>query len=71
MTQDTEAKGAPYDIENDDLDTLFTAFVTGHLSAAAALRGLMTQYCKPKCRNRKKIRTMLDAVGAAMGGRTQ
>ena len=69
MTQDTE--GAPYDIENDDPDTLFTAFLTGHLEATAALRGLMTQYCKPKCRNRKKIRTMLDAVGAAMEGRAQ
>ena len=72
MTQDTEAEGAPYDIENDDPDTLFTAFLTGHLEAKAALRGFTTQYEKATiCRDRTKLSLMIDIVTLAMGGKAQ
>ena len=72
MTQDTEAEGAPYDIENDYPNTLYVAFVTGHLSAAAALRGLLLRYdeCDHAWR-REQIRSMLDDVIAAMEGNAQ
>lgn len=40
----TEDNGEPYDIDNEDHDTLFQAFVTGHLNPEPALRGLARHY---------------------------
>ena len=72
MSDTPTTEGAPYDVENELPNTLYQAFVTGHLEPAAALRGLAMRYSEVDRmyseigHDREQVRGMIADVVAVM-----